>query len=183
MKNFNPADSRLLVEEHPHPVGKHHAGKDREGAAALEQRVHAQKQPVERGTAAQQVGQQPHGQRHQPGGQHQAQRIEAQELKESYDQRLAQASQEAARLVAQAKSQGQREYEAILEKAQRDAQRVQQQAQAELEAQRQKALADTRQQVASLALMAAAKVAQRRMDETEDQALVEEFLREAGEAS
>ncbi len=113
----------------------------------------------------------------------QAQRIEAQELKESYDQRLAQASQEAARLVAQAKSQGQREYEAILEKAQRDAQRVQQQAQAELEAQRQKALADTRQQVASLALMAAAKVAQRRMDETEDQALVEEFLREAGEAS
>ena len=113
----------------------------------------------------------------------QAQRIEAQELKEPYAQRLAQASQEAARLVAQAKSQGQREYEAILEKAQRDAQRVQQQAQAELEAQRQKALADTRQQVASLALMAAAKVAQRRMDETEDQALVEEFLREAGEAS
>ena len=76
--------------------------------------------------------------------------------------------------MAQAKLQGQREYDQIISSAQADAQ-------AQMEAERRQMLQDAQQQVAALALLAAAKVSGRAMDQAGDRDLVEDFLREAGD--
>ena len=83
--------------------------------------------------------------------------------------------------MAQAKLQGQREYDQIISSAQADAQAIRTDAQAQMEAERRQMLQDAQQQVAALALLAAAKVSGRAMDQAGDRDLVEDFLREAGD--
>ena len=83
--------------------------------------------------------------------------------------------------LAQAKLQGQREYDQIISSAQADAQAIRADAQAQMEAERRQMLQDAQQQVAALALLAAAKVSGRAMDQAGDRDLVEDFLREAGD--
>ena len=83
--------------------------------------------------------------------------------------------------MAQAKLQGQREYDQIISSAQADAQAIRADAQAQMEAERRQMLQDAQQQVAALALLAAAKVSGHAMDQEGDRDLVEDFLREAGD--
>ena len=98
----------------------------------------------------------------------------AQALDQENEARLAQVRGQADQIVAQAKLQGQREYDQIISSAQADAQ-------AQMEAERRQMLQDAQQQVAALALLAAAKVSGRAMDQAGDRDLVEDFLREAGD--
>ena len=95
-------------------------------------------------------------------------------LDQENEARLAQVRGQADQIVAQAKLQGQREYDQIISSAQADAQ-------AQMEAERRQMLQDAQQQVAALALLAAAKVSGRAMDQAGDRDLVEDFLREAGD--
>ena len=83
---------------------------------------------------------------------------------------------EAAKQAAQALDQ---ENEARL--AQVRGQAIRADAQAQMEAERRQMLQDAQQQVAALALLAAAKVSGRAMDQAGDRDLVEDFLREAGD--
>ena len=93
----------------------------------------------------------------------------------------AQAIQESLSQAEEAKQQGQREYDRIISSAQADAQAIRSDAQVQLEAQRRQMLQEAQQQVAALALLAAAKVSGRSMDAQDDRDLVEDFLREAGD--
>lgn len=102
---------------------------------------------------------------------------------EEYDLRLAQAGQEAARLVAQARDRGQREYEAILAKARDDAGRVTDEARQRVRQEREEMLRGARGEVASLALLCAAKVAGKELDGNADRALVEDFLARTGDGT
>ena len=97
-------------------------------------------------------------------------------LDQENEARLAQVRGQADQIVAQAKLQGQREYDQIISSAQADAQ-----GQAQMEAERRQMLQDAQQQVAALALLAAAKVSGHAMDQEGDRDLVEDFLREAGD--
>ena len=81
-------------------------------------------------------------------------------------------------LPAQALDQ---ENEARLAQAEDDARRVQAEAESRLATERENMLRGARSEVASLALLAAAKVAQRSMDGDDDKAFVDEFLSEVGE--
>ena len=105
----------------------------------------------------------------------------AQTLKEENETKLAQVRGQADQIVSQAKLQGQREYDQIISSAQADAQAIRADAQAQMEAQRRQMLQDAQQQVAALALLAAAKVSGHGMDTDSDRELVEDFLREAGD--
>lgn len=109
------------------------------------------------------------------------QRAEAEREKERYRDQLTRAGQEAAGLVAQAKARGEREYQSILAKAQEDANQVAQKTRAQLEAERTQLLRGARQEVASLALLAAAKVAGKELDADADRAILDDFLTEAGD--
>lgn len=106
---------------------------------------------------------------------------QAQALQEKNEAQLAQVRDQADRIVAQAKTQGQREYDQIIASAQADAQAIRTDAQSQMEAERRQMLQDAQQQVAALALLAAAKVSGRAMDQEGDREMVEDFLREAGD--
>ena len=106
---------------------------------------------------------------------------QAQALQAEYEEKLTDARQEAAKLVADAQSRAQRAYEARLADAEADARRVRAEAEAQLATERENMLRGARSEVASLALLAAAKAAQKSMDSADDRALVDAFLAEVGE--
>ena len=97
-----------------------------------------------------------------------ASKSQAEELRAEYEDKLTDARQEAAKLVADAQNRAQRAYEAKMADAETDA------------SERDAMLRGARNEVASLALLAAAKVAQRPTEDG-DRALVDSFLAEVGE--
>ena len=106
---------------------------------------------------------------------------QAQAAKDAYEARLSGAREEAAQIISEAKGRAQAAYDARLSQAQADAKQVLSDAQAQAEAQREAVLCSARDQVASLALLAASKAAGRALDGEDDRALVSAFLAEVGE--
>lgn len=106
---------------------------------------------------------------------------QAQALQAEYEGKLTDARQEAAKIVADAQNRAQRAYESKLADAAADAKRVRAEAEAQISSEREAMLRGARNEVASLALLAAAKVAQKSMSSADDQALVDAFLAEVGE--
>ena len=111
----------------------------------------------------------------------QEQNRQAEERKARYEEQLSSARQEAAELVASAQTWAQRAYETRLAQAEADAKRLRSEAEAQIASERDAMLRGARSEVASLALLAAAKVAGRALDRSDDQALVDDFLAEVGE--
>ena len=111
----------------------------------------------------------------------QQERTEAQELKVNYEQQLAQARDEAERMVADARLRGQRLYESKVQEAQKVSQRIQKEAEGQIAQQRAEMLQGVRNEVTSLALMAAEKVACHTMDTQQEKAMIDAFLLEVGE--
>ena len=139
-----------------------------------------------------------------------ASKSQAEELRAEYEDKLTDARQEAAKLVADAQNRAQRAYEAKMADAETDAKRLRSEAEAQIASERDAMLRGARNEVASLALlaaawnsdtwtfaaleahyqtlvrylnlqdMAAAKVAQRPTEDG-DRALVDSFLAEVGE--
>ena len=66
------------------------------------------------------------------------QKAQAEEMRKEYEDQLAQAHAQAAKIVDQAKARGEQEYQAILDQAQEDTRRMQEQAQAKNRADREK---------------------------------------------
>ena len=108
-----------------------------------------------------------------------ASKSQAEELRAEYEDKLTDARQEAAKLVADAQNRAQRAYEAKMADAETDAKRLRSEAEAQIASERD-AMRGARNEVASLALLAAAKVAQRPTEDG-DRALVDSFLAEVGE--
>lgn len=108
---------------------------------------------------------------------------QAEQLHRQYDQQLAQARQESVDLLAQSKAQAQKEYAAILDSAQTDARSLMDTTRKQLQAERESMIRGARKEVAQLALLAAAKVAQSELDQKSDLALVDSFLSESGDPS
>lgn len=111
----------------------------------------------------------------------QQEKAQAQALQEEYEEKLSSARQEATQLVEDAKVQAQRAYESRMTQAEHDARRFQAEAEARSEVQRREMLRGIRQEVARLAVLAAAQVSCKELDQASDRAIVEEFLAEAGD--
>ena len=103
------------------------------------------------------------------------------EIQSEKESQLAKARSQADQIVGQARAQGQQEYARILSSAQSDARAIRESAQSQIEAERRQMVQDTRQQMAALALLAAARVSGKVLDEDSDRAMVEDFLNEAGD--
>ena len=82
-----------------------------------------------------------------------------------------------------AKKRGQQEYEAQLAKARDDIARMQADAQKQAQADRDALLEGARQEIAMLALLAASKVSQQKMNSQADRDLVNAFLAEVEETA
>ena len=85
-----------------------------------------------------------------------ASKCQAEELRAEYEDKLTDARQEAAKLVADAQNRAQRAYEAKMADAETDAKRLRSEAEAQIASERDAMLRGARNEVASLALLAAA---------------------------
>ena len=83
--------------------------------------------------------------------------------------------------MADAQERAERTYEARLSETEGEVQRMKNEAKAQIDSEREEMLRGTRQEVAALALLAAARVAQTSVDEQEERILVDSFLAEVGE--
>ena len=106
---------------------------------------------------------------------------QAQAFKTKYEEKLTGAMQEADRIMAEAQNRAQRAYEARIAEAEKDAKKVRQESEKKMDTERAQMLEGAREELASLAMLAAAKVAQRSMDGKDEQAFVDSFLAEVGE--
>ena len=95
------------------------------------------------------------------------QRIKAEAMLEEYDHKLSLAQHEANDMVLEAKSRADQEYQVILKAARHDAQRLTEETERQLERERKEMIAGVSNEVATLALLAAAKVSGKTMNEFE----------------
>ncbi len=105
-----------------------------------------------------------------------AQRDEAQRLLEEHKRQLADARRQASEIIAEGKSAGDRVRREMEEKARADAQGIVDAARREIEREKDRALAELRKESVELALAAASKLMQERLDTTRDRELVVDYL-------
>lgn len=109
-------------------------------------------------------------------------REEAQQIKTELDAKLAHIASEAARKMQEAVALGNAQKEQLLDETRQQAERLIAQAKEQIEAEKNKALSDVRGQVASAALLAAAKITGRQIGQESAEQTVNAVLDEIGEA-
>ena len=104
---------------------------------------------------------------------------EAKQLLDQYNQQLAEARHEAARMREEAREQGAQIIAEMREQAQAEARRVTEQAQAQIQAERQQALTSLRSEVGALATELAGRIVGESLtDEARQSRMVDRFLSE-----
>lgn len=110
-------------------------------------------------------------------------RTEAEAMRTDYEQRLAAAKEEAAQLVQNATRTAQLRSEEIVRQAQTDAANIKTKADADIAQQRKKAINEVKDEIGDIAMDIASKVVEREIDPKVHQDLIDEFIRNVGDAS
>ncbi len=105
-------------------------------------------------------------------------RTEARELLEQHRAQIAEARRESQEILAQARSAGDRLRREIEDKARKEGDRILERARREISLERDRALEDIRRESTELALAAAGKLLQKKIDAEQDRVLVMEILDE-----
>lgn len=108
-------------------------------------------------------------------------REEAQQLRQEYTQKLADAQQTGERLVKEAVARGQTREEAILRHAHAEADAIMAKAEQEIAREKKKAVNDAKDAIAGLAMDIAGKVVGRSLDSNDQAALVDQFIAQLGD--
>lgn len=108
-------------------------------------------------------------------------KIEAEKLRKDYETRLAEARQEAQDIVAKATKLGEEMKQEIVTSAQNEANKAIQRAQEEIARERDQAVAALRDEVATLAVLAAGKVIGKTISVEDHAKLVKDFVEEVGD--
>lgn len=103
-------------------------------------------------------------------------------LKAQYDASLKEANKEAQSIIAEASQLGEKTRGEMIAKAKEDADRVTERAKAEINREKNQALKDLREEVANLAMDAAAKVVRHEVTPQDHRVMIEEFLAKVGES-
>jgi F-type H+-transporting ATPase subunit b len=108
-------------------------------------------------------------------------RTDAESLLEEHRAALKAARDEAHALVERAKKQSEVEAKDILDSAQARSERMIEEAKAEINRERDKAISSVRDQVAGLSVLLASKIIEKEMDEKQQQATIDQFMRQVGD--
>ncbi|MBE3570259.1 MAG: F0F1 ATP synthase subunit B [Bacillales bacterium] len=108
-------------------------------------------------------------------------RVEANKFLEETRQELKKAREDAQALIENAKKQGERQKDEIIAAARQEAERLKESAKAEINQQKEQAMAALRDQVASLSVLIASKVIEKELSEQDQEKLIHDFIKEAGE--
>ncbi len=110
-------------------------------------------------------------------------RAEAAEIKAQYEADMAQARAEASDIVTSAQKTAAARSEAILNDARAEATAIKQKAEADIAQEKKKAVNEIKDEIGGMAVEIASKVVEREISEADHQALIDEFIRNVGEAS
>lgn len=109
-----------------------------------------------------------------------AAKVESIRLKAEYEQHLAEAKKEASEIIAQGSKFAEQAKSDILNKAKEESAKMVANAKDEIELEKNKAVAQLRNEVASLAILAAGKVLDKAVTNEDHKKLVDDFVKEVG---
>ena len=110
-------------------------------------------------------------------------RTEAEAMKAEYEQNLQNARTEANQLVAAAQKTAAARSEELLGEARAQAAALKQKAEADIAQERKKAVNEVKDEIGGMAMEIASKVVEREIKEADHQDLIDEFIKNVGEAS
>ena len=106
---------------------------------------------------------------------------ESEKLKTQYEEKMANAKQEALDLISAAKNTASREAGEIVSKARDDAHAIKEKAEMEIEHEKAKVREQLKEEISEVAFLAARKIVEKELDESTHKKYVEDFIDEAGE--
>lgn len=104
-------------------------------------------------------------------------------LEQEYQARLTGIKQEQENMLREATARAQKREEEIINAAQAEAQSLRQAAEADMAQERKKAVNDLKNEIGGMAVEIASKVVEREINKADHQALIDEFIRNVGDAS
>ena len=110
-------------------------------------------------------------------------RTEAEAMKAEYEQNLQNARAEANQIVAAAQKTATARSEELLGEARAQAAALKQKAEADIAQERKKAVNEVKDEIGGMAMEIASKVVEREIKEADHQDLIDEFIKNVGEAS
>ncbi len=110
-------------------------------------------------------------------------RTEAEEMKAAYEQNLQNARAEANQIVASAQKTAAARTEEMLGEARAQAAALKQKAEADIAQERKKAVNEVKDEIGGMAMEIASKVVEREIREQDHRDLIDEFIKNVGEAS
>ena len=110
-------------------------------------------------------------------------RTEAEAMKAEYEQNLQNARTEAGQIVAAAQKTAAARSEELLGEARAQAAALKQKAEADIAQERKKAVNEVKDEIGGMAMEIASKVVEREIKEADHQDLIDEFIKNVGEAS
>ena len=110
-------------------------------------------------------------------------RTEAEAMKAEYEQNLQNARTEANQIVASAQKTAAARSEELLGEARAQAAALKQKAKADIAQERKKAVNEVKDEIGGMAMEIASKVVEREIKEADHQDLIDEFIKNVGEAS
>ncbi len=110
-------------------------------------------------------------------------REDAAQMKQEYTQRMSNARDEADRLVRNAVDTAQRRGDAIVDEARSEAAHLMHKAETEIEQEKKKAYSELMGEISGMAADLAGRMVEREINAEDHRELVDEFIRNAGEAS
>ena len=102
-------------------------------------------------------------------------------MEADYTQRLAEAKDASAQIIAEATQEAHRRRDDIIIHAQTDADAIRNKARADIELERKKALNDVKDEISRIAIDIAEKVVEKELDASDHDRMVEDFLRRMGD--
>lgn len=105
---------------------------------------------------------------------------EAYKLKSDYEEELRNAGDQASVILKEARERAELEYNKKLQEAKSDATKVMEEAQRSIELERKKSMESAQAEIAGIAMLAAAKVISKNVDDDTNQKYLGDFLKEVG---
>jgi F-type H+-transporting ATPase subunit b len=107
---------------------------------------------------------------------------EADNIRKQYEEKIAGAQDEAREIVKDASKRAEDRAAEIVKEAQNDAMKIKERTEAEIAREKQKALNSLKDEMATLAVLAAGKIIDKNLDEQSHNQLVKDFIDEVGDA-
>ena len=107
----------------------------------------------------------------------------ADNLKSEYESSVRGAHEEAARIVQSAKSEAENKAEQVISDAEKKAAQIKAKAEADIAQEKRRAVNEAKEEIGSLAMDIAGKVVEKEIKEADHQRLIDDFIKQVGEAS